>query len=209
MPQTARYRILTRRLAELRVNLLPKAFSPTGQYSRRQLDRARGYRLLAHAEIEAYIEDAAREAVLSKLRAWKSGRNPSQVLLAFMAAYHSGFGVDESDATAVPAGARERPKDHIDEIIDRASQQFNRRIEDNHGVRIDNLKRLLLPLGIDFPTLDQTWLTNMDEFGKRRGEVAHKTAGAQRTIDPRTEYQYVRDLLVGLAELDRNIVALR
>ena len=37
--------------------MLPEKFSPTGDYSDRQLDRARGFRLLAHAEIEAFLED--------------------------------------------------------------------------------------------------------------------------------------------------------
>lgn len=56
--------------------------------------------------------------------------------------------------------------------------------------------------------LDQLWLTNLDEFGKRRGDVAHKAIKAQQQIDPKSELQVVEDLVKGLRELDELIAKL-
>ena len=44
MSVSARFKQLRTRLAELREHLLPKSFSLTGDYTDRELDRARGYR---------------------------------------------------------------------------------------------------------------------------------------------------------------------
>lgn len=61
MAPSKRFIELKGRLVELRQNLLPVKFSATGDYTDIQMDHARGYRLLAHAEIESYLEDVSRE----------------------------------------------------------------------------------------------------------------------------------------------------
>ena len=187
---------------------MPRVFSPTGTYDDRLLDRARAYRLLAHAEIEAFVEDIAKAAVIKRLSEWKNKRTPSQLIISFLASYHAGFAADENDASTMPVTSRPFPKERIDDVIEKATIQYMNRIAENHGVRADNLRRVFLPVGVDFDALDQTWLTAIDEFGKRRGEVAHKTIGAQQAIDPKTEYQNIQVLLLGLKELDAVVIGL-
>ncbi len=211
MPQSNRYRQLKTRLTELKNHLLPNNFSATGNYTERQQDRARGYRLLVHAEIESYLEDVSRETVTKAIRQWKSNYQPSIVIVSFLASYHSSWSltseIDNADLIQA-ARSRKNLKDSIDEIIDLAQRQFTQKIRNNHGVKDKNIKTLILPTGIDLAALDQTWLTNLDDFGAKRGEVAHKARRVQDGINPKDEYEFVQLLLNGLGELDRKIVAL-
>ena len=70
MAHSARFRELRARIRELRKHFLPRRFDDTGSYSARQFDRARAFRLLAHAEIESYLEDVAFDAANNAFRVW-------------------------------------------------------------------------------------------------------------------------------------------
>lgn len=209
MPTSIRFKEMRTRLTELRNNMLPANFSPTGDYSDRQLDRTRGYRLLVHAEIESYLEDVAREAVTRAIQEWKANKKPSTVLLAFLAAYHSGWNShDDRDTEEILRLAKGRPrvKDSINEAIDIAQKQYIINVRDNHGVKERNFKRLIIPLGIEIDDLDGTWLANLDNFGASRGETAHKTKRTTGQINPEDEYKTVQRLVKGLKELDEKIL---
>ena len=208
MLNSSRYRQLKGRLAKLRKHFLPKNFSPTGSYSDRQLDFARAYRLLAHAEFESFVEEIVWDAVVKKVSSWKNQRKPSDLIVCFLSCYHTDWdnGIDEE--VAIP----QSPKKHIEAaeksaeaVIDRAVNQFRNLVDKNHGVREANIKKIVLPVGVRWSELDQTWLNTMDTFGKLRGEVAHKTIGVQQQIDPQTEYQNVQDLIIGFKKLDELI----
>lgn len=208
MALSKRFSELRKRLSELRKHMLPTKFSPTGSYTDRQQDRARGYRLLAHAEIESYLEDIVRAIVTDKISAWKNGRAPSNLLLAFLACYHSGWSeYDEEHKLRIIELARARKKinDTVEEIIDQAQAQFIQQLKNNHGVREKNLKMLVLPTGVDIEDLDNTWISNLDDFGKRRGDVAHHTKTTIGSINPEDEYNRVETLIKGLRDLDNKL----
>src|SRR5437763_1965954 len=97
MPASARFKELKKRLRELRMHMLPATFSPTGDYSDRQLDRARGYRLLAHAEIEAFIEDVTFDAAKKSVSGWDKTKQVSDCLFCLIVNYHHGFKIDGVD----------------------------------------------------------------------------------------------------------------
>ncbi|WP_309394961.1 HEPN domain-containing protein [Chelatococcus sambhunathii] len=189
--------------------MLPATFSPVGDYSERQLDRARGYRLLAHAEIESFIEDVTLQAAKKKISVWTTNKTPSDLVVCLIAHYHSGFDVDEEGVEPVfPASSRPKVRDEIKEIVDVAFRQYVTIQNNNHGVREKNIKRLILPIGVRRDEIDPTWLTNLDEFGKQRGATAHSSKKAQQQIDPQAELQNVQNLLEGFAKLDVIITAL-
>ena len=103
------------------------------------------------------------------------------------------------------AKSRNNIKDSVEEVINLAQTQFIKKVRDNHGIKEKNFKTLILPTGIDLCDLDATWITNLDNFGGLRGEVAHKTKRATGQINPQDEYNQVKSLLVGLEQLDRKI----
>jgi len=212
MPQSDRYRELKKRLTELKNHLLPVSFSPIGDYTERQQDRARGYRVLVHAEIESYLEDVSKETVINAIRQWKHNNQPTVVIISFLASYHSSWNLTseiENEHIIQIAKSRKNLKDSINEIIDIAQTQFSEKIRKNHGIKDKNVKTLILPTGVDVNALDQTWLTNIDSYGRLRGETAHKSRKAQGSISPKEEYELVQKLLVGIKDLDQRIVAIQ
>lgn len=203
MADTARLEELKKRLAALRKHMLPRQFPPTGNYSELQLDRARGYRLLAHAEIEAFIEDITFDAAKKGVSEWTHTKKVSDCLFCLVAHYHQGFAVEGFDEQPpLPSTSRPKIKDAIKEAVQVAIQQYRSIHENNHGIREENLYRLVLPIGVRKDELDQLWITNLNEFGKRRGELAHKSVKAQQQIDPKSELQDVENLIIGLEQLD-------
>jgi len=200
-----RYQQLASRLAKLRKHFLPKFFSPIGSYTEKQHDFARGYRLLAHAEFESFLEDIVWNAILIKVESWKNHGKPSALIICFLSCYHSDWGSEIDEESIIV----QSPKNHIkatekshEAVINRAINQFRLVIDKNHGIRESNIRKITTPVGIKLAELDQTWLNTVDTFGKLRGEVAHKAVGIQQRIDPQTEYQNVVDLLVGFKKLD-------
>lgn len=204
MGKSIRFRELSKRLHELRRNMLPQKFSPTGDYSDRQLDRARGFRVLAHAEIEAFLEDLGFEKAKSVVESWKATKSTTDSLFCLVSHYHVGFELsDESElGPKFEVSSRKKVKDEIQEIAERSLSQYASIINQNHGVREENLLRIILPIGVRKSDLDATWVTDLQEFGKRRGTVAHKSVSAHMVIDPQQEWVVVKNLLVGLEKLD-------
>lgn len=201
---SARYNELRARVTELRKHLLPGQFSPTGDYTERQMDRARGYRILVHAEIESYLEDVVKEVIIDCIRIWKDDRKPSSLLISFLASYHSAWNVNDdiSNQEIIQIAKSRKNKDSVEEIINFAQNQFSTIIKENRGVKERNLKALILPTGIDIDALDQTWITNLDNFGSLRGQVAHNAKRTTDQINPKDEYDNVTALLKGLKDLD-------
>jgi len=188
--------------------MLPAKFSATGTYSARELDRARGFRLLAHAEIEAFIEDVTFEKAKMSVSNWDNRQVTSETLFCLLVHYHQGFPTDVDQPPAFPDTSRLKVKDAIKEAVTAALKQYRILQDNNHGVKEENLLRLILPVGIRRDDLDPLWITNLNEFGKKRGDVAHRAVGVQQQIDPRTEWQVVTELVIGLKKLDELIDAL-
>lgn len=201
---STRYKELSTRVAELRKHLLPRKFSLTGDYTDCQLDRARGYRVLVHAEIESYLEDIVKEVVTNCIHKWKQNKKPSSTLIAFLASYHSSWNVNDdiSNQEIIQIAKSRKREDSIFNILVAAQKQFINLIEKNHGIKENNLKSLILPTGVDINQLDQTWLANLDSFGKLRGEIAHKTKRTTTQVNPKDEFDRVKSLLKGLKDLD-------
>lgn len=84
MPTSRRFRDLERELSRLKKQFLPK-ISPTGLYSDRKLSLTIAYRVLAHAEIEAYLEDRVWEIALYAKNKWASERLASRTLISLLA----------------------------------------------------------------------------------------------------------------------------
>jgi hypothetical protein len=210
MPNSARFTSLEQRLGDLRTNLLPLNFDPTGVYTSQQLDNARGYRVLVHAEVEAFLEEIARAAVVTKLNDWTTSKRISGVLFCVLAAAIHGFVDDVENPSITPVSIRpsRTDSDTIDDTVTAAVQKYQGRITSNNGVKVKNLKILFLPLGVNFSELDTIWLNNMDSFGRMRGDVAHQSIGASHLINPQDELNSVNGLLVGLNALDQKIEAL-
>jgi hypothetical protein len=209
MPKSVRFRTLTRELNKLKKQFLPK-ISPTGLYSDRQLARTLAYRVLAHAEIESYLEDRAWEVVLNAKSAWDNTGKTSHALICLLG--FSSLTMDKPPDTLnkpIRVGQDQHDKQlKISKKIALSVNSFRKVIENNHGVKEKNILALLLPIGIDSDDLDSAWLATMNTFGKKRGIVAHTSATSYITVqppDPATELNTVQQITQELFKIDQLI----
>jgi len=194
---SARYRQLSRRIDKLRKHLLPP-LSSTGDYSEVELDRVRGYRLLVHAEIEAYLEDRARAIANESVKRWVADGKPKPVILGLLSFHLKQDRVTHQDLKEEYTGSKARVAD----AIHSANQSYNQVLSQNNGVREDSVLKILLPIGVRPSDLDQTWLNTIDSFGMARGEIAHTSIKTQQPLDPLSEKKTVEQILGGLKNID-------
>lgn len=212
MSKSLRFRALTKELNRLKKQFLPK-INPIGFYSDRQLALTIAYRVLAHAEIEAYLEERVWEVVLNAKKSWNRTSKPCRTLISLVA--FSGRMMESPPDTLNPMKGSKSivlEKIKLDRKIDSTISSFKRVIDQNHGVKEANLLALLLPIGIDSDDLDSALLATMNAFGEQRGIVAHSSAISYKTIqppDPATELSRVQQITAGLLLVDELITDLK
>jgi hypothetical protein len=204
--KSQRFIILEQELRNLKENFLPPQFSLTGDYSEREIALAVAYRVLAHAEIESYLEDRVLEIAQNALTFWNDDKKTT-VTLVFLFAF-SGLTLDKPPDSLNPVQRSQNLDDKVkfDNKLGKVFNSFRTAVKDNHGIREKNILLLLLPIGIDSEDLDRIWLQEIDDFGKKRGEFAHQSASNYKTRqppDPKNELEMVNRLLQGLTHLDR------
>ena len=182
-------------LRALRKHFLPPQFSVTGTYNPRWHNLAAGYRLLAHAEIEACLEAIATAASARCVHEWKYKHRiglTTVSLIAYSEAYHK---IPEKlDGLQKPDLLSKLENAHV------AFSQFAR--GPNHGIRENNVLHLLFTVGIRESHIDRTWLQKIDAFGQHRGAVAHKSGRTLQPIDPEDEYKTVSSIADGIRQID-------
>jgi hypothetical protein len=167
-------------------------------YTAVELDFTRAYVVLAHAEIESFCEDVAGETMRKARDKFDKSGLVTPVLRRILAYY---VGKNRRSWSDVAAPTQQ--------IIASAESSYRDGLRANHGVKRDNLEKLFYPLGVAEPNLDSVWLAQMDSFGTNRGGWAHKSIKALNPPDPLSELTNVRQLLVGLLQVDRLLGRLR
>lgn len=191
------------RITELRRHTLPAEFDQTGSYSPRKIDRARGFRVLAHAEIESCLEDLAGETVDAAYKGWWLDQQPRTTLISLMAYCERNFPSREALAEDGGHDMRER--------ITAAKNEFMRWVRvENHGIKERNVLKLLLPVGIREHEIETAWLATIDSFGSDRGTTAHQSASKPQALpDPKSELETVKAIVKGMIPIDRRLAELR
>lgn len=185
MSPSPRFRQLTSRLADLRLRLLPRQFDPLGRYSDRQRERARGYTLIAHAELESYLEDMAISY---------AGRRSTDLAIAGSGAVT--LSRQHSETVVADIGLTMGVLVGSQKAVIAYAGTFN------HGVKAENIRRLFSPLGLDIAAEFPALVLSLSTWGKTRGALAH-SGGFVPLINPQDEYQTVRGFLPDLRRLDQ------
>jgi hypothetical protein len=208
MPRSRRFITLNKELNRLRKQFLPKA-SPTGEYTDRQLALTIAYVVLAHAEIEAYLEDRVWEVAISAKKDWDSNGKTSRTLLGLLAFSGEMMELPPNSLTPIKASksvSEDRIK--IGKKIDLAINFFKGVIDQNHGIKESNILALLLTIGLDSDGLDTELIAILNTFGEQRGLVAHSSANSYRTKqipDPVNELNRINQIIQGMTQIDRLI----
>lgn len=192
---------MSRRITELRQNLLPARFSPLGLYSDRVYERTRAFRVLAHAEFEAFIEDRALEVVTSAHLEWKRTGKIRPSLLGLMSHWDSSPQIPESLGDL---GDNSSKYPTLAARIKTAKGHYSTYIKTrNHGIKEKDLLLILLPLGVTKDEIKVGWLNSTESWATDRGKVAHTSAKMQVQLDPRIELATVRKVRDGFRDIDK------
>src|SRR4051812_39432801 len=103
-----RFQTLKQELTRLREHLLPQVFDPTGSYDDNVFTKALAYRVMAHAEFEAYVEDRVRELYVSAMLIWEQHGRMSKVVACMLA--FSSIEIEEIPATKSPTQTSQKSK---------------------------------------------------------------------------------------------------
>ena len=189
MADSVEYTIL-----ENRINQLKKHFDFQQELTGpdvQQQDIRRGFRVLCHAEFEDYFESIAKRIFRDSLEIWQNNQIANYQLASF-------FILQDPIQKA----------DNISAKITSLTQKYHTSIKDNNGIKRHIIQTLFVPLGYELSDFEDILLTELDEFGQRRGETAHKSARQTTTaLDKYTEFQRVDHLLELLKGFEDSIRA--
>ncbi|WP_189862481.1 hypothetical protein [Streptomyces poonensis] len=192
---------MSRRITELRHNLLPSSFNPLGLYSDRVHERTRAFRVLAHAEFESFIEDRALEVIVNAHGEWERTGRIRPSLLSLMSHWDSNPKIPENLADL---GDKSIKYPTLTARIESAKKHYSTYIKKrNNGIKEKNLLLILLPLGVTKDEIDADWLDDTEGWATDRGTVAHTSAKMQVQLDPKIELATVRKVRDGFRDIDR------
>ncbi|MBN1907942.1 MAG: hypothetical protein JW927_22890 [Deltaproteobacteria bacterium] len=184
------YKNLNKRITSLKKQFLD--FPPGDSPLAINQDKLRAFKLLVHAEIESYIENSVLE-VLNKCKTeWENNKriiNPLKFLTMFST---SKFEANEKQLIK---------EDRITQIL----ESFKKSIQNNNGIKRKDILLLIVPLGVDYSNIDQTWLSTIDSYGSSRGRVAHNSFSVQQQLDQNDEINNLDLVLQGIKKLDMKL----
>jgi len=162
----------------------PAGFAP-------DIDRLAAFRLLAHAEVEEFLEAKAKEGLVA-LNA--SLLAPGATLRSVMAVFPLACAVELPFSVAWPFDATAF-RDHAGRVL-RVSEDA---IAKNNGVKGGSFFLLSLMSGKLPDEVDQSLGSSLTSYGKSRGDVAHRSVTRVRTLQaPSAEAKAVSDLISAL-----------
>jgi hypothetical protein len=197
MAQSQQLRALLARLKALEKHFLPRGlkFPATGVYSQREEDQGRAYVLLVHAELESYFEDRTEELLTKASIHWQKHSACNKLLRRLLRSH-----LDKK-------GKPWEPIQPVGQAVTAAINFHKNIVNNNQGVKEDNLLQMLFPIGIDYRDLDSAWLSTMNSFGASRGEFAHNAhIKTRQAIDLQSQYRTIKgSILPELKKLDKRI----
>lgn len=169
---------------------------PKGNYTRRELSKFDAYTVLVHAEMESYFEACATRAVdLAEQALRKDAYNR---ILYSLSAFYATPPEDGESVTKVPE------KDIWRQKGGRSIKAHRDTIRQNHGIKLENICRMLIPVGLDVRKIAPVLLIELEQFGSIRGSTAHSSLKVRRgtVVDPFIKAGEVQKLVALLAVFD-------
>lgn len=155
-------------------------------------DRLAAFRLLVHAEFEEFLEAKAREGIDKLDGDFTTGKN---IRSSFISMFAFGAILARSDDNL-----RKFEIDNLPEYFKRVIAAARNYVSDNNGIKQGSFTHLALFSGKMLDEVDTALGLSLNNYGRDRGDVAHKSASRVRTIRaPSAEAKEADDLVKGLA----------
>ncbi len=184
--------LLHGRIQSLKDIFLPTNWDPIGDYSQHVREQAAAFTLMVHAEIESYIEIRVSRYAEAREKAWILRREVHKSLLAFV---QVAFTDANKQATKGDIS--------LDELVRLGRRMLTSRIAGNHGIKEQNLLRLLPAIGIKLRELPPGLAPDLTSLGATRGEYAHTSGHSRTLVNPQDEYSAVARIILALGEFDQ------
>ncbi len=188
------YRDLQKRVEELRAHFIAFTVPPDRSPEPKEIDCIAAFRLLAHAEIEWYIEERTRSSILVAGEIWRNSKVITRSLLNLLQIFPpiawdiKQQGLDVTD---------------IDSTLEMCQRKAMDAIANNHGIREASFRILASFCGCLSGDIDQTLVNTMNTYGHLRGELAHKrTDRVPQIPSPEDEYASATAIISGLEQFD-------
>lgn len=194
LTRCAFFETLERRIATLREKFIldqiaAEASDPVSFQA--DLDRLAAFRLLVHAEFEEFLETKATQGIDQLEADFRAG---VKAMRANPLAFVIGAVLARSDERLTKVSIDEW--DMYFEAVIRAARKF---ISDNNGIKESSFRNLSIFSGKMPDELDTALALGLNNYGKSRGDVAHKSAARVRTLRaPSAEASEVDSLLKNL-----------
>lgn len=165
-------------------------------YTREDHDKALGFRVLASAHIEDYVEKRCTEVAARGVERFLNGK-PTRTGRALLVWYS----VHNRARLAIPL--RESECVPRKDRLDSAHAAYLASVKATHGMSGQDARALVIPLGVEESDLDERLFDQMDSLAQIRQKAAHVIVKRAKTMtEPIKEWTDVEDVLVGLAGLD-------
>lgn len=177
------YDSLNNAVSDLSASLLDFAPSPIEPYSDPQLLKCQAFVVFCHAEFQVYFETVAKRVMREAELRWR-GFNAIDRVIAALLAFRSPADVHVPNDPIRPTQLAQ-----LENLIRMAIASHLKVINENNGVKRYNISELFVPLGVVSDDLDEQLLLQLDQTGRKRGDMVHKSSKVSlRTIrDPFTE----------------------
>ncbi|MGW0409853.1 HEPN domain-containing protein [Streptomyces collinus] len=183
------------------------ALIPRGQD---EIDRLHAFRVLMHAEVQAYVQAIAEQVMdVTEKQCTTNARltHAGHHLVAFQSLYPLANTRSSNKATYPdfsPQILKATWPAASNTLIKAIEAHRKRVMKENNGIKPGNLNRVLIPLGFRDVFFTQRFRDKMNELGEQRGEVAHGS-GTGVTLVPTGAGELKRfyDIKQGLSDMDR------
>lgn len=196
------------RSLNIRLNSLSQGLQVAGVPAcQRDVDRIHAFRLLAHAEIQSYMEDIVSRVLAVSSEALTLHNRVTHGAHHLMV-FHEILKLSSKQSAS---GATYPYFDRLSimgislQEYEKAANAHRNRIKRNNGVKAADIRTLFGPLGYRDNWFRPGFLDQMNAFGEARGNVAHQSGAIGASLWPTasSELSVVRSLYPGLADLDR------
>ncbi|MFK0382950.1 HEPN domain-containing protein [Agrobacterium sp. NPDC090273] len=131
--------------------------------------KLQAYILLCHSALEQYLEELGLAAA-QKARARFT--NDGTITRTLVALISSKLVDDLPEKSKLKLTAE--LSSNVEEFSKEAFNRYRAAVTSNNGITDKDQAKLLVPIGVDPDSIDLILKNNLDQFGKKRGDVAHK-----------------------------------
>lgn len=160
--------------------------------------KVQSFVLLVHSALEEYLETLGYECAIAARKTVKENSQITPSLLGLVTAKLIRDLPEKSKkklASDVVA--------NLDTFSIEAMSEYHQVVSDNNGIKADDQKKLMLPIGVDPETVDLETMNNLDAFGLTRGKIAHNFTAIRIDLTRNDIENKVDLILKGITQFDK------